>query len=333
MIINQRLSDFLKPDSLRKESNMKKLIVILSMLLLGCVIGFAGIKQQVPKNKVIAPNPNTTTFKENETIVIDSTKLKELKFLIKDSVNYKKELGILESEVSSLKQQIANNKRNIASNKYLLFVLAVLIIAGLVFFLIDKKKRRDEVLYTLTGKKGNKEIHRLSEWEDEIIEKAVEKAKQIPLFAPGLQSNNIELKHTIEDLQKRIATLEDDNRTKPNEISNQNEEQTNVEISVPSTKTLYADAIINGVLNKVTEQPNDDTVYELFLKTPTDITAELAIYRDAYRRVLKNTDFIDGCEKQRINNTSNDLLVEKGEVNKQDTGKWQVTKKASVKFV
>lgn len=303
------------------------------MLLSGYIIASTNKTQQVIKIPVIVFELDTTTFKTNEPLNIDSTQFAKIESFINDSTDLKKELERLKSDLSSLKVLIETNKKNTTTYKILFYVLGLLNVAILVFLLLDKKKRRDEILYTLTGRKRNKEASRLSEWEKGIVEMAVEKTKQIQLSAPvGVRSNNIELMRTIEDLQKRIAILEDDSRAKLAEDSVNIEKQPEIE-EVPITKTLYADAIINGILNKVTEQPNDDTVYELILKTQTDNAATLTIFRDAYRRVLKNTDFIDGCEKQRINNIPNDLHVEKGEVLKQDTGKWKVTKRANVKFV
>jgi hypothetical protein len=94
---------------------------------------------------------------------------------------------------------------------------------------------------------------------------------------------------------------------------------------------LYADAIINDVFNKVSEQPNEDTVYELRRTTPSDRSAKFIIYKGAYSRVIDTPDFIKGCEKQVTG--KNDLQVDPGEAAQNDLGKWKITKKARIKFI
>jgi len=232
-------------------------------------------------------------------------------------------------------QQIKKQKEDIQItwDKILLLLLTLQVLGILIFLFADKEKRRDEILYTITGRKSDKETPRLLEWKNDIIEKAVEKAKQIQPASPSPKSNNSELELIIRDLQKRIAVLEDASKKKAVEQDRKDEEPSKPNITVPSSRTLYADAIINGELNKVTEQPNDDTVYELFLKDQANKTAEVTIYSYAYRRVLETPDFIEGCEKQRINNPPNNLQVEKGDAQLQDNGKWQIIKKVSVKFI
>jgi len=312
---------------------MKKLIVILSILFIAYTMGFASNVQKVPKIPVVVLKLDTKTYKDNDTFVIDSTKLRQLKSFIADSTDITKKTACLESELTTLKQEILNDKRSIISSKILLFVIAVLIMAILVFIIIDKKKRRDEILYTLTGKESNNDSHRLPEWENKIIEKAVEKANQKKPDDSKQDSTKSKLDSTIKDLQERIALLEDSKKTLPDDLSSQVEEQSKAVLSVPSSKTLYAEAIIDNSLHRITEQPNNDTIFELLLLKPTDKTADLMIFTDAYKRVLKNADFIDGCEKQRINKSPINLEIEKGEAQLQDNGKWQVTKKANVKFV
>jgi hypothetical protein len=60
--------------------------------------------------------------------------------------------------------------------------------------------------------------------------------------------------------------------------------------------------------------------------------ANFGIYTGAYKRVLKNPDFVDGCDKQRINPMAQTLETENGETAQDNYGKWQITKKAKIKF-
>jgi len=235
-------------------------------------------------------------------------------------VNLLGKIDSLDTKVKNLKK--ANSF--LETKTYILSgVLFLLILALFVFIIPGKKKRRDEILYTLTNKKGNKETHRLEEWENEIVEKAVHAGQQnqSPYMPKSIDN---ETKLTIKDLQKRIADLETGNR----------KIETEQKPVTPSSKMLYADSIIDGgMFNKITEQHNDDTVFELLLKTPSDKIATFTVYGPAHRRVLKNADFVDGCDKQRLNAQPQNLEIENGEATLQDNGKWLITKKAKVKFV
>ncbi|HPE74626.1 MAG TPA: hypothetical protein PLC80_00975 [Draconibacterium sp.] len=311
---------------------MKKLLLTLSIVLLIIYVCVAKEKTQIHKSNNIVLQLDTAIFKVSDTIVISTIKLDEIKTFINDSTNYKVVLDSLKQELASVKLKSSNDRKSLLISQNLLYFLAALFLTLIILYVMDKRKRKDEILFVLTGKKRNKEMHPLIEWESGIIEKAVEKAKKQP-DDPNVTSIKSEFENTIKDLQKRIATLEDFNRKEPKGDLNQVKEHTKAAASEPSSRTLYADAIINNVLNKVTEQPNADTVYELLLKTPTDKTATLTVYAEAFRRVLKNADFIDGCEKQRVNKSPINLDVEKGEAQLQDDGKWQIVKKANVKFV
>jgi hypothetical protein len=101
----------------------------------------------------------------------------------------------------------------------------------------------------------------------------------------------------------------------------------------PQPVSRYADSIIDGAFNKVTDAANDDTVFELLLKQASERIAEVTVFEPAKRRVLRNPDFIDGCEKSRLSANPVDLQVENGTAALQDNGKWQIIQKLKVKFV
>jgi hypothetical protein len=201
----------------------------------------------------------------------------------------------------------------------LLYTLTIIIICLLVYIILDKKKRRNEILYTLTGrKKSSYGVSRVTQWENEIIEKVLSAIKQ------NHSSDNTQKSHDNE--LERVGVLE----PIPNPILKPTPQE-NEQLHYNQPKTLYADAIIRDFFNKVSEQPNDDTVYELLLKTPNATTTEFTIFQNAYPRVIDTPDFIKGCEKQGHSKTS--LEVEKGVATLQDNGKWQITQPAKVKFV
>lgn len=95
-----------------------------------------------------------------------------------------------------------------------------------------------------------------------------------------------------------------------------------------SRQLRYADSIRHdGFFNKVTEQPNDDTVFELELEN--SYSAKFTVYEEAYSRVIKRPEFLPavGCDKQVIGCSA--LEAEPGRAQAQD-GKWKVVSKVNV---
>jgi hypothetical protein len=274
-------------------------------------------------------NNSESEIKKTENLV--NTKNVELK---KDSSNaeLKSQIDSLKSEIKALQNQI-NLKGENEKPKIVFFTLDKILsifalLTSLVFgvlFILNKMKRRDEILFVLTQKKQNETtISRLDLFKNEIIDKAVEKSQ-----SKGDSNNSTNL-DIFKELWDKISKLEEGkSKIQPTKTNEKNY------ISEPIIKitTLFADAILNGVLNKVTEYPNDDTIYELILEKNSERKAMLTIYSDAHRRILKNTDFIEGCTKQLANSTPTKIEIENGEVQKNDSGKWIVNKKVNVKLV
>jgi predicted nuclease with TOPRIM domain len=199
-----------------------------------------------------------------------------------------------------------------------LIALVVIIIALVVYF-FDKKKRRDEII-TMTNRDNYGDNHGLEEWKNWLSQEKEEKKQREIRYQ--------DLNNQLKDWQKRVTELENE-LTKANDKTPPVIEPTK---KLDSYLNLYANAIINGMFfNKVTNQSNDDTVYELTVTSLSDRTAKFTVYKEAYSRVLKNPDFVDGCDKQKLGNQS--IEVEAGEAQKQDNDKWKVTKQAKVKFL
>ena len=97
------------------------------------------------------------------------------------------------------------------------------------------------------------------------------------------------------------------------------------ETAVGSHK-LYAEAIMDGVLMKVRDKIGDDTIFELELQNK-DI-ASLTILPSVYQRIIANSAYIDGCDKQITGNTI--VKVTPGKAICNDQGKWIVSEKPIV---
>ena len=99
----------------------------------------------------------------------------------------------------------------------------------------------------------------------------------------------------------------------------------------PQPQSLYADAIIDGKFNSVTEYPDDNTIFELKLKKAGDAQAAVIIYKAAEQLVTKRPEFLDGCEKQILGSTEVTMLNE-GVAHKDSSGTWQITTIPEVKI-
>ena len=149
-----------------------------------------------------------------------------------------------------------------------------------------------------------------------------------------LRAENQQLKNKVRELEQQISGLKS-NRLQALEVIPQTEiitETKAVNSEVRKLNNLYAANIIDGIFNKVTELPNDYSVFELTLLSQS--TAFFTIYSNAYSRVLVAPEYIEGCEKQMLNDSPSNLDIETGEARyNNESGKWHITKKAKIKFI
>jgi len=145
-----------------------------------------------------------------------------------------------------------------------------------------------------------------------------------------LNTENQQLKNKIIELQQQINELKNKEQLKNEAFPKIESNKETPEIR--KSNKLYAANIIDGIFNKVTELPNDYSVFEL--TTLSQSTASFTVYRNAYSRVLVAPEFIEGCEKQMLSDTPSNLEIETGEARyNNESGKWQMIKKAKIKFV
>gem|GEM_PF-6442851 len=94
------------------------------------------------------------------------------------------------------------------------------------------------------------------------------------------------------------------------------------------SKILYSDTIIDGYFNRLSETPDEDTVFELHLQSTQ--MASFTIYVPSYQRVIFNSSFLEGCEKQVLNITQDIEIVRQGAALLQANGRWHVDQKLNV---
>jgi uncharacterized repeat protein (TIGR02543 family) len=331
---------------------MKKIVIILSCILLAWNAGLARnvqytvifkdslsvvqeskvdsggiVRSFVPayvKNGYILRgwlNENDELYNLDNTITTDSVTLTA------------KWLKVEEITSAFMSNNNSNNNNNnvIKSTKKqvnILFIaviaLAVLLVGLLlyVFLVLNNKKRfRDSILKEL---EYCPQDGRMDDYQRSIVNKAIEELKQLLPNTNSSKSGDHETAYAIEDLQRRVATLEDSKRSP----------------SIPEKPvapvqsqplTLYADSIFDGKFNRVRETPNDDTIFELNLARASDMRADVVVYREAYRKVIANPAYLEGCEKQILG--SNTVTIQrKGIAIKDDSGNWIISKKPEVQI-
>lgn len=96
----------------------------------------------------------------------------------------------------------------------------------------------------------------------------------------------------------------------------------------PQPCKKYAQSIIDGVLKKVKDAQNEDSVFELVLDSPNATRAKLDICKEAYNKVKSNPAFLDGCDKQILGSES--VSTTPGIAILDTDGDWKVATKPKV---
>ncbi|GHT02193.1 hypothetical protein AGMMS49525_05300 [Bacteroidia bacterium] len=227
--------------------------------------------------------------------------------------------------------KVAEIQSTLDSLKILVCVLAVLVFGLFVFVVIDKNGRRNEILDTLTGRKKKGDVSPITEWKNEIVEKAVKAAKSGTVTS-GSSSQPAKI-----DEQQFKQLFEACWANKQSASANTSQEQTTPQ-PVPQNqpKSFYADAIIDDKFNRVKETADEnETNFELKLNRASDTTAKVVVYQGAYRRILANPSFLEGCEKQLSvsgNNYTSVIMIKEGIAQKDSDGKWRITTTPEVKI-
>jgi len=231
----------------------------------------------------------------------------------------------------------ANNAKDGENNGDSKFPLGIIIIvvslAVLGYFGYKKRRIVKKILNRFKSKKTISEKDNVNDYQNELKIIKLENARLLSFV-----QDNARLHAKVKQLEQQIRELE---KQKPQKIESAIEQTQNLKVSTLENEKkhvtnspvyLFADAIIDGEFFRLNEKPNQDTVFEL-MRTSSKRTATFGVFQEAYKRVIKNPDFVDGCEKQKINLLPQKLEVENGEAAQDDFGKWKVTKKAIIKFV
>jgi len=185
--------------------------------------------------------------------------------------------------------------------------LFVLLAGSIIYlFVLNSKKRFREKLFKEL--ENCEEGSRMDIYHKALIEKIIQQVKNeisstLPIADPSDMDNSDDM--DLDDVE--------DGDTEETSIT-----------ELP--QSLYADNIINGQFHRVKEQPDEDTIFELILSKAGDVQAKVIVYEPAHKRVIANPAFLEGCEKQILNNATSVTMQREGIAQKDvDIGKWMIT--------
>ncbi|MCQ2317390.1 MAG: hypothetical protein MJZ90_00485 [Bacteroidales bacterium] len=276
---------------------------------------------------------DTLTFFVNK--INDNARISKIISIIKQDFRsqineFNKEIENLRSQITDLtKKESHDNEGETHDKNTTLFItiiasLGVLLVISIIVLicLYSNNKEKDLRIHNL-----NDTIHR-SKKDDDLNGKN--------LRINNLERENQKLRNRVSDLedlcyimQQNVKEIHENAEIKAEPATDRASSNIKDDENAPKQKQttrLYSDAIINDILNKVNERPNDDTIFELILNGQDSTSAKVTIYSGAKRRIIANASFLEGCEKQIIGN--NDVVVEReGTAEKNSTtGVWNLIK-------
>lgn len=302
-----------------------KTIGLLALLTLTFEVVIAGTeKQQTNVVWKLAATANNNDSTSVTTIVVDTNQILYMKAILSDCFNYLEADSLLKSDIDTLQLRLLRFQNKVEDENFshtqswvrlLLFVFVgiVLGLAIYVFFLqrdlnhdskrIDKRRKEIEDLKEEIGKSNNNTANK----DTGFIEKEVMDLKK---ENRALNSRLEVLEHM---LKERSFSSDRESSSTPNQ-------QPSLK-SVETQKLLYADSIIDSVFFRVREQENDDAIF--VLKLISNSKACITLYERAYKRILADASFLEGCEKQIMGKNSIKIVCE-GEAEMGNNGKWRV---------
>lgn len=218
----------------------------------------------------------------------------------------------------------ANNNTPAESSKlqfFFLFLFFLVLSCITIYFKYYKKEWVTRFIHLLI-RRNQKNIPEL-EFENNSLK------KRIKQYEDDISTLRIKIKR----LEIKIKELE--NRKKQNIDYKTNPNNDMISTQISKFVIMYADTINDmGYFNCITKTPNEDSIYEIRLSKKEERFATFGIYKNAHKKILKNIDFIDGCDNQKINSNPISLIIEEGRASYiQEFGQWKITNKAKIKLI
>lgn len=299
-------------------------VIVFEMLVYCSAAPTLDLNKILQASGVLIIKVDTVTKVDTTNVVtLDRAMFEDFKSRIVDSTNYKASIDSLTTQIQGLKLSVDTLGKKPLFMKIFPFLVLGLIFILFVLFLIsiannrskeDKDRLKDDVVKIV------QESKRLRSWRND---------GETGLRSQSTVQNVRSYDREIDDLQRRIAELEDMNRKE--ERSRQvTEEPVPQPVSAKDSMMLYGDFINNGYFSRVKENPDDDTNFELHLIN--ERRASFIVYRPAYPRIVSNPSaFLQGCEKQILGNTTVSIIRE-GTAMKDDNGKWRIVDELKVEI-
>lgn len=233
---------------------------------------------------------------------------------------------------ASQKSEIKNSgKTENSKNTYVWLCLELFFGVG-IGILCWEKWLRERFLFFLFKKNSQKNSEKKYLEENTSLKKEIKHLKQ---QNKDLQQENDIIRQECSEkqvlIEKAFQKLRENKNISP-KIFSENEPGI-VTIPIESTlpikdlSILYADSIINGFFNKVCENPNENSIFDLRMQGRQYAT--FVVYSDAYPLVIQRPEFLDGCEKQIVGSDTI-KVISRGRAQKQTDGRWKITKKLNI---
>ena len=263
---------------------MKKIVIIVSAIMLSWTVGLAD-----PGIYPIEGNETNTARNETEET---------------DPLDCPNESVSENTPENAFEPSLTETTPQKSSVDFVPYILGCIILGllGLLFFLYQKiRANKKEIAHNQEGKEYYKS-------------KCMELESRLASVQNNLSVENKRLKDEIERLRTEIYQTRQKQKIG---------EEAKMQLA-QQPQVLYADAIIDGKFNRVKEQPNADTIFELRLSKPGETRASVILYEGAYQLVKQRPEFLEGCEKQILGTTTVSILRE-GIAQKDGNGQWIIT--------
>jgi hypothetical protein len=155
-----------------------------------------------------------------------------------------------------------------------------------------------------------------------------ERNKNLQQENDAIRQECFEMQQQIEKLYQKLRENQEIPRNVVSDIVSQTVTPSKLAQPTGNSSILYADSIIGGYFNRVKETADLDTIFELHLQNIQ--MARFVVYNAAIQRVIANPSFLEGCEKQVLNNAQNVTIESEGATQCQSDGKWKIIKKLNV---
>ena len=144
-----------------------------------------------------------------------------------------------------------------------------------------------------------------------------------------LKKNIAELELANQELLKENIQLENNNSDNTNKrVLAENKSVFVKQVEKNNRSVLYADFIDDGCFSHVTESPNDDSNFVLYLNSVKNAT--FLLYKPAFPRIVRNpAGFLQGCDKQVLGHTG-EVEMKEGKAQYDGDGKWKIINKLNV---